>query len=392
MTEEIVEIADWSYPTRIAVGAGRIRELADGCHQLGMQAPLLVTDPGLAALPFISDVKARCAEAGLRIESFTDVQGNPTRQNVEDGVEIFMAGQHDGVIAIGGGSALDAGKAIAFLSGQQRSLWDFEDLDDNWSRAREDGIAPIIAIPTTAGTGSEVGRVSVITDTAEKRKRLIFHPRILPSLVILDAELTLSLPAHLTAATGMDALSHNLEAYCSPRFHPMADGIAQEGIRRIVQYLPRAVADGNDLKARTQLLVASTMGATAFQKGLGAMHALAHPLGARYNAHHGLLNAILMPYVLQANRSAIAGKLTDLARALDIANPSFDAFFERVMVLREQIEIPERLLDIGIDANESVLIGELAVLDPPAATNPVTFSAGQYSALFRDAVEGNLTS
>ena len=392
MTEETVETADWSYPTRIAVGAGRIRELADGCHQLGIRAPLLVTDPGLAALPFMSDVKARCAEAGLRIESFSDVQGNPTRQNVEDGVEIFTAGQHDGVIAMGGGSALDAGKAIAFLSGQQRSLWDFEDLDDNWSRAREDGIAPIIAIPTTAGTGSEVGRVSVITDTAEKRKRLIFHPRILPSFVILDAELTLTLPAHLTAATGMDALSHNLEAYCSPRFHPMADGIAQEGIRRIVQYLPRAVADGNDLKARTQLLVASTMGATAFQKGLGAMHALAHPLGARYNAHHGLLNAILMPYVLQANRSAIAGKLTDLARVLDIANPSFDAFFERVMVLRGQIEIPERLLDIGIDATESVLIGELAVLDPPAATNPVTFSAGQYSALFCDAVEGNLAS
>jgi alcohol dehydrogenase class IV len=392
MTEETGEIADWSYPTRIAVGAGRIRELADGCHQLGMRAPLLVTDPGLAALPFVSDVKARCAEAGLRIESFSDVQGNPTRQNVEDGVEIFTAGQHDGVIAMGGGSALDAGKAIAFLSGQQRSLWDFEDLDDNWSRAREDGIAPIIAIPTTAGTGSEVGRVSVITDTADKRKRLIFHPRILPSFVILDAELTLTLPAHLTAATGMDALSHNLEAYCSPRFHPMADGIAQEGIRRIVQYLPRAVADGNDLKARTQLLVASTMGATAFQKGLGAMHALAHPLGARYNAHHGLLNAILMPYVLQANRSAIAGKLTDLARALDIANPSFDAFFERVMALREQIKIPERLLDIGIDAAESALIGELAVVDPPAATNPVTFSAKQYSALFCDAVEGNLAS
>jgi len=390
MTEGTTEIADWSYPTRIAVGAGRIRELADGCHQLGMRAPLLVTDPGLAALPFISDVKARCAEAGLRIESFSDVQGNPTRQNVEDGVEIFTAGQHDGVIAMGGGSALDAGKAIAFLSGQQRSLWDFEDLDDNWSRAREDGIAPIIAIPTTAGTGSEVGRVSVITDTAEKRKRLIFHPRILPSFVILDAELTLTLPAHLTAATGMDALSHNLEAYCSPRFHPMADGIAQEGIRRIVQYLPRAVADGNDLKARAQLLVASTMGATAFQKGLGAMHALAHPLGARYNAHHGLLNAILMPYVLQANRSAIAGKLTDLARALDIANPSFDAFFERVMALREQIKIPGRLNDIGIDATESALIGELAVVDPPAATNPVTFSAEQYSALFCDAVEGNL--
>lgn len=384
--------ADWNYPTRIALGAGRIRELPACCHQLGLRAPLLVTDPGLATLPMVSAIEANCIEGGIRLTVFSDVQGNPTRQNVECGVERFVAGEHDGVIALGGGSALDAGKAIAFLSGQDRLLWDFEDLDDNWTRAKQDGIAPIIAIPTTAGTGSEVGRVSVITDEDEKRKRLIFHPQILPSLVILDAELTLSLPAHLTAATGMDALSHNLEAYCSPQFHPMADGIAVEGIRRIMRYLPRAVEDGTDLEARQQLLVASTMGATAFQKGLGAMHALAHPLGARYGAHHGLLNAILMPYVLQANRPHIASKLGDLARRLDFAAASFDGFFERVLSLREEIGIPHRLQDIGIEAAEAGLIGELAVVDPPAATNPVAFTAEQYSAVFCDAVAGNLGS
>ena len=390
MSDEPVTTADWNYPTRIALGAGRIRELPVWCHQLGLRAPLLVTDPDLATLPMVSDVELLCIESGLKVAVFSEVQGNPTRQNVERGVETFRLGQHDGVIALGGGSALDAGKAIAFLSGQDRPLWDFEDLQDNWTRANKNGIAPTIAIPTTAGTGSEVGRVSVITDTEEKRKRLIFHPQILPSLVILDAELTLSLPAHLTAATGMDALSHNLEAYCSPRFHPMADGIALEGIQRIMQFLPRAVKDGADLQARTQLLVASTMGATAFQKGLGAMHALAHPLGARFDAHHGLLNAILMPYVLQANRSATAGKLTGLARALDFANPSFDAFFERVLLLREEIGIPKRLCDIGIDASEAILVGERAVVDPTATTNPIAFTAEQYSALFRDAVEGNL--
>ena len=392
MSDEPVITADWNYPTRIALGAGRIRELPVWCHQLGLRAPLLVTDPGLATLPVVSDAELLCIESGLKVEVFSEVQSNPTRQNVERGVETFRVGEHDGVIALGGGSALDAGKAIAFLSGQDRPLWDFEDLQDNWTRANEDGIAPTIAIPTTAGTGSEVGRVSVITDTEEKRKRLIFHPHILPSLVILDAELTLSLPAHLTAATGMDALSHNLEAYCSPRFHPMADGIALEGVRRIMQFLPRAVRDGRDLEARIQLLVASTMGATAFQKGLGAMHALAHPLGACFDAHHGLLNAILMPYVLQANRSAIASKLTDLARALDFANPGFEAFFERALLLREEIGIPKRLGDIGLDATEAILVGERAVVDPTAATNPIAFTAEQYSALFQDAVEGNLAS
>lgn len=380
--------ADWNYPTQIAVGAGRCRELADSCLALGIRAPLLVTDPGLAALPMVTDIMSACLEAGLAVQCFSDVQGNPTGDNVTAGVTRFHEGAHDGVIALGGGSALDAGKAIAFLSGQDRPLWDFDDVGDNWTRAKTDGIAPIIALPTTAGTGSEVGRVSVITDTTDKRKRLIFHPQILPSLVILDPELTVSLPPHLTAATGMDALSHNLEAYCSPRFHPMADGIALEGIRRVQQHLPRAVRDGLDLEARTELLVASTMGATAFQKGLGAMHALAHPLGALYNAHHGLLNAILMPYVLHANRPALETKLTDLARALNLANPGFDAVLDWVIGLRDEIGIPRRLLDIDIDTADAVLVGERALEDPPAATNPINFNASQYSALFLNAVNG----
>jgi len=388
MTSNVLEHADWNYPTLIAVGAGRIRELSERCLALGIRAPLLVTDPGLASLPMLNAIESACLDAGLAIACFSEIQGNPTGENVAKGVDCFKRGNHDGVIALGGGSALDAGKAIAFLSGQERPLWDFDDVDDNWMRAREDGIAPIIAVPTTAGTGSEVGRVSVITDTADLRKRLIFHPRILPGAVILDPELTVSLPPHLTAATGMDALSHNLEAYCSPRYHPMADGIALEGIRRVKEYLPRAVTDGGDLEARTQLLVASTMGATAFQKGLGAMHALAHPLGARYDAHHGLLNAILMPYVLHANRPAIEVRLADLARALNLTTSSFDAVFDWVLALREAVGIPARLLDIGIDADEASFIGERAAEDPPAATNPISFSANQYSALFCNAVNG----
>ena len=388
MTNDLLQQADWNYPTQIAVGAGRIQELSEHCLALGIRAPLLVTDPGLASLPMVTAIHAACIEAGLSIQCFSDIQANPTDDNVVAGVDAFHKGEHDGVIAFGGGSALDAGKAIAFLSGQDRPLWDFDDAADNWTRAKEDGIAPIIAVPTTAGTGSEVGRVSVITDTIGNRKRFIFHPRILPSVVILDPELTVTLPAHLTAATGMDALSHNLEAYCAPGFHPMADGIALEGIRRVQQYLPRAVTNGQDLDARTQLLVASTMGATAFQKGLGAMHALAHPLGALYHAHHGLLNAILMPYVLHANRSAIEPRLIHLARTLNLSDPSFDAFFDWVINLQQEIGIPPRLLDIGIDTTDAEHIGQRAVEDPTAPTNPINFIASQYSALFLNAVNG----
>ncbi len=304
--------SNWNYPTSIRLGAGRITELAKACTTLGMSAPLLVTDPGLAALPFVNHIMTHCHTAGLNVDLFKNFKTNPTEDNIIAGVSAFRSGEHDGVIALGGGSALDTGKAIALMVGQNRPLWDFEDKGDYWTRVNIDGMAPVIAVPTTAGTGSEVGRSSVITDPKQQLKKIIFHPNMLPKMVILDPELTLGLPPQLTAATGMDALSHNLEAYCTTYYHPMAEGIAIEGIRLIKDNLPRAFHHGNDIDARTQMLVASCMGATAFQRGLGAMHALAHPLGAIYDAHHGRLNAILMPYVLLANRSAIEKKIESI--------------------------------------------------------------------------------
>ena len=300
---------NWNYPTAVRVGAGRLQEVSAACRELGMTAPLLVTDPGLLALPMVEQTVEFCRTAGLACRVFSAIKPNPTGTNVEKGIRSYHNGDHDGVIALGGGSALDAGKAVALMAGQRMSLWDFEDIGDNWMQADAEAIASVVAIPTTAGTGSEVGRASVILDEDAARKKIIFHPRMLPSIVILDPELTIGLPSFLTAATGMDALSHNLEAWCSPAYHPMAEGIAVEGIRRIREYLPRVVVDGSDIEARTQMLVASTMGATAFQRGLGAMHALAHPLGALYDAHHGTLNAVLMPYVLEANRSVIASAI-----------------------------------------------------------------------------------
>lgn len=294
--------ANWNYPTSIRVGAGLVHELVEVCKALSIQSPLFVTDSQLAQLPVIQSVVELCREAGLRIALFSEVKANPTCENVTTGVAAYIQGQHDGVIAFDGGSALDAGKAIALMVLQKRSLWDFEDVGDNWKRVEVQGMATIIAIPPTAGTGSEVGRASVITDTKEQRKKIISHPKMLPSMVILDPELTVALPPHITAATGMDALSHCLEAYCAPGYHQMAEGISLEGIRLIKEYLPRVMHDGSDVNSRTQMLVASLMGATAFQRGLGAMHALAHPLGAIYDAHHGRLNVISMPYVLQANR------------------------------------------------------------------------------------------
>lgn len=379
---------DWNYPTNIRVGPGRIGELPAACNELGIRAPLLVTDPGLAKLPLVRNAVDRCTEAGLKTDFFFDIKGNPTGENVDAGVEVLRVGWHDGVIAFGGGSSMDAGKAIALMAGQKRPLWDFEDEGDNHLRVDVDGMVPVIAVPTTAGTGSEVGRSSVITDTQAQRKRIIFHPRMLPTLVILDAALTLELPAKITAATGMDALSHNLEAFCSPSFHPMAEGIALEAMRRIRTYLPRVVADGSDLEARQQMLVASSMGATAFQRGLGAMHALAHPLGVLYDAHHGLLNAVLMPYVLQANRSAIEEPMARLARYLDLARGGFGGVLDWVMELRAEIGIPHSLEEIGIDNRRVEKVGRMAVADAAAAGNPLAFDAEQYSALFDRAQRG----
>jgi alcohol dehydrogenase class IV len=381
---------NWNYPTSVRVGVGRISELPAACRQLGMSAPLLVTDPGLAALPMIDRALLHCRDDGLKAGLFSGIKGNPTGQNVMDGVAAFKAGGHDGVIAFGGGSALDAGKAIALMVGQNRPLWDFEDIGDNCERVNVAGMAPVVAVPTTAGTGSEVGRASVITDDEVHIKRIIFHARMLPALVILDPELTLGLPAKITAATGMDALSHNLEAFCSPLFHPMAEGIALEGMRLVQQYLPRAVAQGSDVEARLQMLVASSMGATAFQRGLGAMHALAHPLGALYDAHHGLLNAVLMPYVLVANRERIEPQMEKMARYLNLPKPGFSAVLEWVLALREQVGIAHSLGEIGIDDTRIEQVGQMAEVDPSAGTNPITFTAAQYSQLFEKALRGTL--
>lgn len=381
---------DWNYPTAIKVGPGRIKELPQYCREVGMANPLLVTDPGLAALPMIRDAVRACRDAGVDCKVFHEIKGNPTGRNVDDGVAAFKRGRHDGVIAFGGGSALDAAKAIALMAGQDRPLWDFEDLGDNYLRVNVAGMAPVVAVPTTAGTGSEVGRASVITDEAAQVKRIIFHARMLPSIVILDAELTVGLPPKVTAATGMDALSHNLEAYCSPFFHPMAAGIALEGMRLVKEYLPQAVADGADLQARQQMLTASCMGATAFQRGLGAMHALAHPLGALYDAHHGLLNAILMPYVLKANALAVAPRLEALARYLDLPQHGPDAVLDWVLELRETVGIPHTLAEIGLDDGQAERVGRMASQDPSAGTNPVNFTAEKYSQLFRAAIRGNL--
>ena len=380
---------NWNYPTAVRAGVGRINELADACQSLGMKAPLLVTDPGLAGLPMVTDAVAACVEAGLDCRLFSNIKGNPTGENVNDGVVAFREGQHDGVIAFGGGSGLDAAKAIAFMSGQTADLWSFEDVGDNWSKAIESGIAPIVAVPTTSGTGSEVGRASVITDDANHVKKIIFHPKMLPEIVILDPVLTQGLPAKITAATGMDALSHNLEAYCSPYYHPMAEGIAVEGIRLVKEYLPQAVANGDNLDARMQMLVSSSMGATAFQRGLGGMHALAHPLGALYDAHHGLLNAILMPYVLKANQEVVAEKLSRLALYIGLEG-SFDAFLQWVLDLREQLGIPHSLSEIGIDEDKAELVGRMATEDPSAGGNPINFTEAQYSQLFKNAVQGVL--
>ena len=380
---------NWNYPTAMRVGTGRVSEIAELCKQYHVSAPLLVTDPGVAALPMVDQIVTICGDAGLAIEVFSEVKPNPTGENVNNGIAAYQAGNHDGVIALGGGSGLDAGKAVAVGTGQPCTIWDLEDIGDNWTRANASKIPPIIAIPTTAGTGSEVGRASVIVKEDEHRKVIVFHPNMCPDCVILDPELTTGLPAMLTAATGMDALSHNLEAFCSPLFHPMAEGIAVEGIRLIKEYLPTAVKNGSDMEARTQMLVASSMGATAFQRGLGAMHALAHPLGAVYDAHHGTLNAILMPYVLVANRGVIEEPITRLSRYLGLS-AGFDSFLQWVMDIRQEINIPNTLTEINIDDTRADEIGEMAVADPSAGTNPISFDAQAYSQIAVNAVNGVL--
>lgn len=381
---------NWNYPTSIRFGAGRIAELPDACRSLGMQRPLLVTDPGLAALPMIARTVEICRHVGLPCAVFADVQPNPVERNVTDGVAAYRNGGHDGVIAFGGGSALDAAKAIALMVGQTRPLWDFEDREDWFTRVDVAGMAPVVAVPTTAGTGSEVGRASVITDLADHTKKIIFHPRMLPAIVIEDPELTLGLPAHVTAATGMDALSHCLEAWCAPSWHPLADGIAAEGMRLVRQWLPAAVRDGKNLEARSNMLIASSMGATAFQKGLGAMHSLSHPCGANLGTHHGLTNAVVMPYVLAWNRRAIEDRMVRLAAYLGLRQASFDAFLDWVLELREEIGIPHTLAAIGVGEEHAAPFAPQALADPSTGGNPLPMTEGDFRDLYLNCIRGVL--
>ena len=382
--------ANWSYPTNVCFGAGRIRELAEACRSIGLAKPLLVTDPGLSRLRMVTDAVAFCRAAGLDVAVFDEVQANPVDSNVAQGVARYREGGHGGVIAFGGGSALDCGKVIAFMAGQKRPLWDFEDIGDWWTRADPHGIAPIVAVPTTAGTGSEVGRAGVITNQETHTKKVIFHPRMLPKIVICDPELTLDLPAKVTAGTGMDALAHCLEAYCAPGFHPMADGIAVEGIRLVKEFLPGAVANGRDIEARSAMMAAAAMGATAFQKGLGAIHALSHPIGALHNTHHGMTNAVFMPYVLAFNREAIAPRMERLAAYLGLAAPSFDAVIAWVLELRREIGVPHTLEGLGLSGVDADRIAAMAVVDPTASGNPVALSKEGALRVLDNALTGKL--
>ena len=382
--------ANWNYPTAISVGAGRLAEVAAACAKLGINRPLLVTDPGVLALPFTQPLLALCKVSGNGAGVFSDIKSNPTAASVEAGAAQFRSGQHDGVIALGGGSALDCGKTIAALAPQTGTLWQQQASDGNWAGFDKVPVAPIIAIPTTAGTGSEVGRAAVVTDPEMQLKKIVWHPDMLPALVILDPELTTGLPAALTAATGMDALSHNLEALCAPGYHPMAAGIGLQGMRLVKDNLLTAVEQGSDLNARTNMLVASSMGATAFQRGLGGMHALSHSLGAVYDAHHGLLNAILMPYVLKANETAIGDTMQLIVSSLGLPGNGLRAVMEWVLSLREQIGIAHSLAEIGIGYDESARIGAMAAVDSTAATNPILHSADTYSRIFEQACRGEL--
>ena len=374
-------VANWSYPTNIRFGAGRIAEIADACAAAGIKKPLLVTDRGLAKLPITERTLDLMAAGGLGRGLFADVDPNPNERNLAAGVAAFHAGGHDGVIAFGGGSGLDLGKMVAFMSGQSRPVWDFEDVGDWWTRADSDAIAPIIAVPTTAGTGSEVGRASVITNSATHVKKIIFHPKVLPSIVIADAELTVGMPPFITAGTGMDAFAHSLEAYSSPHFHPMSQGIALEGMRIVKDYLPRVFKDGTDIAARAQMMAAAMMGATAFQKGLGAIHAISHPLGAVYNLHHGTTNAVVMPPVLKLNRPMIEERIAHAADYMGIKG-GFDGFFAYVMALRSEMGIPANLTEMGVGRDRLDELVEMALADPSCGGNPVELTAENTRALF----------
>jgi len=378
-----VPTMNWSYPTAIKFGVGRIKELADHARAAGMKAPLLVTDRALAALPITAEALAVLGAGGLGHAVFSGVDANPTEANMAEGIKVYKAGGHDGIIAFGGGSALDLGKMIALMAGQRAdlSVWDLEDVGDWWTRADAAKIAPIIAVPTTAGTGSEVGRAGVLTNAATHRKKIIFHPGLMPKVTICDPALTIGMPKFITAGTGMDALAHCLEAYCSPFYHPMSQGIALEGMRLVFENLPKAYATPDDLEARAHMMSAAAMGAVAFQKGLGAIHSLSHPVGAVYNTHHGTTNAVVMPMVLEFNRPAIEERIARAAAYLGFGG-GFDGFLARVMELRALLAIPANLTALGVSDPDLDTLTEMALEDPSCGGNPVAMTAENTRALF----------
>ncbi|ATF17412.1 iron-containing alcohol dehydrogenase [Phaeobacter gallaeciensis] len=378
-------VGNWSYPTAIKFGAGRIKELAEACAAAGMKKPLLVTDKGLADLPVTQTTLDILEAAGLGRAMFSEVDPNPNEKNLEAGVAAYKAGDHDGVIAFGGGSGLDLGKMVAFMCGQSRPVWDFEDIGDWWTRADADAIAPIIAVPTTAGTGSEVGRASVITDSVTHQKKIIFHPKVLPTVVICDPELTVGMPKFITAGTGLDAFAHCVEAFSSPHYHPMSQGIALEGMRLVKEYLPRAYADGTDIEARAQMMSAAAMGATAFQKGLGAIHAMSHPIGAVFNTHHGTTNAVCMPAVLAFNAPEIRERFNMAAAYLGIEG-GFEGFCTYVQDLNDSLGIPRGLSELGVTEAAIPDLVKGALIDPSCGGNPVVLDEANLTQLFKDAM------
>jgi alcohol dehydrogenase len=375
-------VADWSYPTAIKLGRGRIAELADACKSLGMTRPLLITDRGLGPMQITAAALDILDEAGLGRSIFAEVDPNPNEINLEAGIKAFRDGGHDGVVAFGGGSGLDLGKCVAFMVGQGRPVWDFEDLSLARADASLEGIAPVVAVPTTAGTGAEVGRASVITDSRTRVKKVIFHPKLLPGAVICDPQLTVGMPRAITAGTGMDAFAHCLEAYCSPSYHPMSQGIALEGMRLVKEFLPRAYRDGLDIEARSNMMAAAAMGAVAFQKGLGAIHAISHPIGAVYNAHHGTTNAVVMPMVLAFNRPAIEKKIVKLAGYLEVPG-GFDGFQDYILKLRAELNIPANLTALGISADRIDALAAMAIKDSSAGGNPVKMTLENTAALLK---------
>ena len=379
---------NWNYPTSVWLGENRVKDLAHACEILNISKPLFVTDKDLFNLPMVKKIISEIENKFKEINTFSNFSGNPVGKNVEEGVIEFNKFKCDGVIAFGGGSGLDVGKAIAFMSNQSRPIWDFEDVGDYWKRADDSNIAPIIAVPTTAGTGSETGRASAIINEKTLEKKIIFHPKFLPSIVILDPVLTVDLSPRLTAATGMDALAHNLEAYCAPGYHPMADGISLEGMSLIKKSLIKAFMDGKDLEARTDMLAAASMGSTAFQKGLGAIHSLSHPVNAKFNLHHGLSNAIFMPYVLTFNKDAIKDKIE---RACDYLNidKNFNSFLNWVIELRKTLNIPNKLSDvIDVDRIDLDELSKMALKDPSTSGNPKKLSLQDIKKLYEFSIEG----